>query len=679
MGNSKNRIGWGMLAASILAVPASAVDAPRPGVDWPQFRGIDASGVTEGSPLPTTWNVETNENILWKTPIPGMGHASPIVWGDRVYVVTAVSSKGDNSLKVGLYGDIVPVEDVSVHKWFLYALDKKTGRIVWEQLIHEGVPSIKRHTKATQANSTPATDGRHIVAFYGSEGLCCYDMDGKLLWKKVIGNLDAGYYMMPQAQWGFGSSPIIHEGRAIVQCDVQKLSFLAAFDVTTGEEVWRTPREDVPTWSTPALWKTADRTQIVLNGYKRMGGYDAKTGAELWRMSGLGDIPVPTPLVTPDHVYIAHAHGMAAPIFAIKPTATGDISLPKDAKSSDHVAWSDFRCGVYMQTPLIYGNELYCCRDNGSINCYNPKTGEMLYQKRLGTGSTGFTASAVAGDGKVYFTSETGDIHVVKAGATFELLSKNPMGEVCMATPAISEGLLYFRTQGHLVAVGGKPASGSSSAATAPPVTGDGEKPGSAGDKPAQIEASPRVAFEIGRDGDAWGTIVFELDPQKAPITAANFLRYVDEGYFDGTILQRVLVGDGARIQIFQGGGYTALGQTTPKPGQRAPIKLETRNGLSNVRGTIAMARDSDPDTATSEFFVNLADNTKLDYTSDEKPGYAVFGHLVEGWDVVEKIKSVETETNPDPVLKGEKSQPLKPPVLIRARRQGGTSENQPK
>lgn len=180
--------------------------------------------------------------------------------------------------------------------------------------------------------------------------------------------------------------------------------------------------------------------------------------------------------------------------------------------------------------------------------------------------------------------------------------------------------------------------------------------------------ASTRVAFDIGRDGKLWGTITFELDDEHAPITTRNFLRYVDEGYFDGTVIHRVLVGEGARIQIFQGGGYTGLGQPS-KPGQHEPIKLETNVGLSNVRGTIAMARDTAPDTATSEFFVNLADDTKLDYTSPEKPGYAVFGSVVDGWDTVDKIKAVETETNPDPELKGEKSQPLHPPVLLRARR----------
>ncbi|GMU37169.1 MAG: peptidylprolyl isomerase [Phycisphaerae bacterium] len=178
----------------------------------------------------------------------------------------------------------------------------------------------------------------------------------------------------------------------------------------------------------------------------------------------------------------------------------------------------------------------------------------------------------------------------------------------------------------------------------------------------------PRVVFDVGRDGEDWGSILFELAPKEAPETVANFLRYVDDGYYDGTIIHRVLIGEHQRIQIFQGGGYTAL-RSDAKPGQRAPIPLETRRGLSNVRGTIAMARDAAPDTATSEYFVNLGDNTRLDYQNEEKPGYAVFGRIVSGWEVVARIMQVQTEENPDPVLKGEVSTPLKPPVVLRARR----------
>lgn len=302
-----------------------------------------------------------------------------------------------------------------------------------------------------------ATDGKYVVAFFGSEGLYCYDMKGSLKWKHDFGVLDAGYYMVPSAQWGFASSPVIHNGRVIVQCDVQQKPFLASLDVATGKEIWRTPRTDVPTWGSPTVIEIAGRPQIIVNGWKHIGGYDFSTGKEIWRLTGGGDIPVPTPVYGKGLLFITNAHGSMAPIYAIKAdVAGGDISLKPKETSNASIAWFTPRDGAYMQTPIVYGDYLYICRDNGVVGCYEAKTGKRLYNERLGTGRNGFTASSVAGDGKLYFTSEDGDIYVVQAGAEFKLLSVNPMDEVCMATPAISSGVLFYRTQGHLVAIGKK-------------------------------------------------------------------------------------------------------------------------------------------------------------------------------------------------------------------------------
>lgn len=425
-------------------------------VHWPSFRGPNASGIAEGFPTPTNWNVEEKKNVLWKTELPGLSHGSPVLWGNRAFVTTAISGSGKNDLKVGLYGNIDPVLDNSEHQWKVYCLDKKTGKIVWERLAHKGVPKVKRHTKATHANTTLATDGKHVVAFFGSEGLYCYDMNGKLLWQKDLGLLDSGFYMVATAQWGFASSPLLYQDRVIVQCDVQKNSFLAAFRLKDGSEIWRTPRADVPTWSTPTLCNEGGRTQVVVNGWKHIGGYDVATGKELWKLEGGGDIPVPTPVVGKGLIFITNAHGRMAPIYAIRPTATGTLEMPQDGTGNLHVAWAYGREGGYMQTPLVYGDYLYICRDNGVLSCYEAETGKRIYTERLGTGRTGFTASSIAGDGKLYFTSEEGDIYVVKAGPTFTLLGTNPMGEVCMATPALSEGILYYRTQGHVVAIAEK-------------------------------------------------------------------------------------------------------------------------------------------------------------------------------------------------------------------------------
>jgi outer membrane protein assembly factor BamB len=443
------------LGAFLESAPLAAGDAPRPGVDWPSFRGIAARGVGEGA-APTRWNVETGENLRWKTAIPGLGHSSPVVWGDLVCVTTAVGTRSMDDLRVGLYGDIAPVDEAAVHAWKVYCLDKRSGAIRWERTAHSGVPGVKRHPKSTHANSTLATDGRRVVALFGSEGLYVFDLEGTLLWKKDLGPLDSGFFRVPGAQWGFGSSPVIHEGKVVVQADVQKGSFLAAFDATSGKEVWRTPRSDVPTWSTPTVHAGPSGAQVVVNGWKEIGGYDAASGKRVWWMSGGGDIPVPTPVAARGLVFVTGAHGPVAPIYAVREGARGDVSLPAGQVSSDHVAWSQLRDGAYMQTPLVYGELLYNCRDNGVLSVYEADTGRRLYQERLGDGRTGFTASPVAAGGKVYFTSEEGEVHVLKAGPGFELLARNPLGELSLSTPALSEGLLFFRTRGHVIAIGDK-------------------------------------------------------------------------------------------------------------------------------------------------------------------------------------------------------------------------------
>jgi outer membrane protein assembly factor BamB len=414
--------------------------------DWPQFRGHRASGVADGHRLPVEWDVESGTNIRWQTEIPGMGHASPIVCQRRVYIVSASGGASEDSLRVGLYGDIDSVQDDSSYAWTLYCLSASSGRICWKRTICEGRPQIKRHTKATHANSTPATDGRHLFVQLGSEGLYCYDLCGRLLWKKNPGKLDSGYYKVPAAQWGFGSSPITFRNLVIVQCDVQKNSFLAAYNVDSGREVWRVSRDEVPTWSTPTIHDNGTQAVLIANGYRHAGGYDPMTGQELWRLTGGGDIPVPTPIVAHGLIFLSSAHGAKKRLGAIRTSARGELEPDSSKDTEDNrIAWYEPRDATYMQTPIVYGDYLYACRDNGVLSCYNARTGERLYRQRLGNGGTGFTASPIAGDGKLYFTSETGDVFVVQSGPEFKLLSQNSMGEVCMATPAISNGMLVVR------------------------------------------------------------------------------------------------------------------------------------------------------------------------------------------------------------------------------------------
>ncbi len=440
------------VALALSSPVSSSPPGPRPGVDWPSFRGIQASGVADGYPSAVRWNVPAGENVRWKAAIPGLGHSSPIVWGDQICVTTAVSDDGRDTLRVGLYGEVDSLEELPRQKWMVWCLDKRTGAVRWTHTAHEGVPKTKRHPKGTFANATLATDGRHVVAMFGSEGLFAYDMAGRLLWKVDLGVLDAGFFQDPTAQFGTASSPVVHDGVVVVQADVQKGGFLAAFDVRDGRELWRTPREDVPTWCTPTVHVVAGRPQVLVNGWKHAGAYDLRSGREIWRLSRGGNTPVPTPIVGHGLVFLTSAQLPLSPIYGVHERASGDITPEDDRRASAHIAWSHQRDGSYMQTPILYGDLLYVGRIIGVVNAFRATTGERVYRARLGVGR-GFTASAVAADGKLYYTSEDGEAFVVRAGPTFELLAENPLGEIAMATPAVSEGVLYYRTRHHLVAI----------------------------------------------------------------------------------------------------------------------------------------------------------------------------------------------------------------------------------
>ncbi len=428
---------------------------PVGAADWPQYRGPNASGVDDSRPASVAWNLDTGENVRWRTPIPGLGHASPIVWGDRIYIATAVSP-GRAELKVGLYGDIEPLTENEPHQWRLLALDRGTGDIVWNSLAHEGVPRSKRHPKASPCNSTPATDGRHIVALMGSEGLFCFRTNGTLAWKKDLGPMDSGYFAVPSAQWGFASSPVLHEGRVLVVCDVQTNAFVAAYDLNDGRELWRTVRNDVPTWGTPAVIAGADRTQVAINGWRETAGYDFFTGRRLWNLSGGGDIPVPTPILADDRIIFTSAHGKQRPMRAIRTDASGDITPSEPGATNAAIAWVHPRQGNYMQTPIRVRDLLWGCADTGVVTCFEVRTGTIRYSERLASGQ-GYTASPVSDGRHLYFTSETGNVFVVPATAEFSVVRFNPLGETCLATPALSDGTLYFRTRTQLVAIGSGP------------------------------------------------------------------------------------------------------------------------------------------------------------------------------------------------------------------------------
>ncbi|MBL6964813.1 MAG: PQQ-binding-like beta-propeller repeat protein [Bacteroidetes bacterium] len=420
---------------------------------WPQFRGPYACGIIDSVNLPDKWDINTGENIRWKIEIPGLGHSSPVIWDDKLFITTAISGKGTDSLKVGLYGDIESYDDETIHEFRVICVEKKSGKIVWNKLAHKGVPRTKRHPKASHANATPATNGKYVVAFFGSEGLFCYDFDGELIWKKDFGKLNSAYFRAPDAEWGFASSPIVHENSVIIQCDFLGDSFIASFDIETGAEKWRIPRHDVPTWSTPNYYNKGNVKQIVVNGYKHIGGYDFTTGNEIWKLSGGGDIPVPTPVFAHGLIYIHSAHGKSSPIYAIKPDAKGDISLDSDSTSNEYIVWSIKKGAAYNPTNIIYGKYLYNMKMYGKLSCFDAQTGKLIYQENI-PDARGITASAIASNGKIYYCTEQGEVLIIKAGNEFKLIAKNPLDDVIMATPALSDNMLFFRTQNQLIAVG---------------------------------------------------------------------------------------------------------------------------------------------------------------------------------------------------------------------------------
>jgi outer membrane protein assembly factor BamB len=423
---------------------------------WPSFRGRDASGVADGQRLPDTWDGATGKNVLWRTPIPGLAHSSPIVWGDTIFVTSAISSRTDATFKPGLYGDGDASEDRSIHKWVLYAIDKRTGRIRWERIAREGAPRNKRHIKSTYASATPVTDGRIVVAWFGSEGIHAFDVNGAPLWQVDLGRVDMGAYDIPTYEWGPASSPIIWNGLLILQCDTQTDSFVLALKLETGEVVWKTSRDELSSWGTPTVAATMTGPELVTNASNFIRGYDARTGRELWRLGGSSKITAPTPIFAEDLIVVASGRAPERPIFVVKPGARGDLTLARDQTASDSIAWSRTGRGSYMPTPLAYRGLLYVLANNGVFDAYDLKSGKEIYRQRLPLVGSGFSASPVAADGKIYLSNEDGDMLVVRAGSTFELVATNSIGELLMATPALSEGVMYVRGASSLFAVGAK-------------------------------------------------------------------------------------------------------------------------------------------------------------------------------------------------------------------------------
>ena len=441
-------LGLVQIALFLGALAAQSADG-----NWPQYRGPQSSGVSNQHRLPTEWAIASSKNIKWKIATEGLGHSSPVIWGDKLFLTAAVRASGEDLVpRLGIYGAGDEVSDSEPRVWKVYCFDKHSGKLLWERPVHRGVPQTPHHVKASHANSTVSVNANRLVAFFGSEGLYCLDHDGNVLWEKQFGRINAGPFNDPDLSWGVASSPVIHQNKVAVLVDHLGQSFLTVLNLTDGSSLWRKDREEDTTWGAPLIVTAGGRTQIVVNGFKHAGAYDFETGEELWRVKGGGDIPTPTPIFGQGMFFFTNYHGGMSPVYAISAEfrSTGKIT----PESEEGVAWISRRTGSYMQTPLLLDGLLYVSRWRGVLVCLRPETGETVYQKRLGAGA--FTSSPVGGNGKLYVASEEGEVYVVAAGEEFQILAENSLGEPTLASPAISQGVIYYRTSKSLIAIEGR-------------------------------------------------------------------------------------------------------------------------------------------------------------------------------------------------------------------------------
>lgn len=427
-------------ASAVIALTATAG-----ATNWPGWRGPSGQGISTEKNLPAEWS--PTKNVKWKTAIAGRGHSSPIVWGNRIFLTTAIEgpvvpgAKAVEHIDEGkpyLHPDSVGAD--RKHTFKVIALDRDSGKVVWEQTAFEGTPYDNRHRKASFASSTPVTDGRNVYAFFGTEGLFAYDFAGKLIWKAQVGKL--GTFGM-----GVGTSPILAGNFLIMQCDEEggDGSFMVAIDKQTGKEVWRTPRKVQASWATPILIKAANREELITAGNEFVVAYDPMTGKELWRHKGVASNAIPSPVANSEMVFISA--GFPTKIaMAIKLGGSGDLA--------ESVVWKYEKGTAYVPSPILLGDYLYLTTDRGILTCIEAKTGVVTYEGGRVPIPATFTASPVAFDDKILLTSEDGDTFVVKAGPKHEILATNSVGEPVFASPAVADGKIYIRSETSLFAIG---------------------------------------------------------------------------------------------------------------------------------------------------------------------------------------------------------------------------------
>ncbi|MGI8784095.1 MAG: PQQ-binding-like beta-propeller repeat protein [Acidobacteriota bacterium] len=429
-----------------LAIMTAAGTALAGPADWPQWRGPASQGISQETKLPAEWSA--TKNIAWKTPLPGRGHSSPIVWGKKLFLTTSIE------------GDVVPgaaaVKHVFYDKEFLHpdstgatrhqtlkvlCLDAETGKVLWDKTAFEGTVYDNRHKKNTYASPTPVTDGRRVFAFFESEGLYCYDFDGKLLWKKSLGG-------MGKAGMGPGTSPVLYRDLVILQCDLGMGdgSFIAAVEKKNGKEAWRTPRKVQSSWTTPIVVEGSSRDELITSGNEFIIAYDPASGKELWRSKGVGSNAIPTPVAGHDLVILSAGYPVKR-VIAVRLGGAGDLT------GTAKIAWTYDKGTAYVPSPILYGDYLYLTTDTGILTCLDARTGAVRYEGGRVPVPATFTASPVAFGGKILLTSEDGDTFVVQAGPQHSVIATNTVGEPVYASPAIAGGKIFIRGEKNLYCI----------------------------------------------------------------------------------------------------------------------------------------------------------------------------------------------------------------------------------
>jgi outer membrane protein assembly factor BamB len=432
MGTAMRLITIALVLVGFLGSSASGGDT----LHWPQYRGAQVDGLAQGATLPDTWSA--TENVVWKINVPGWGWSSPIVWGDRIYVTSAVGEQPLSKPKVGGYPG-GHLQQTDVHRWMIYCLDFNTGKVMWEREAHRGVPPQLRHPRNSYASETPVTDGERVYAYFANVGLFCYDLSGEKLWEQHW----PAYPM--RDGWGTATSPVLHGDRIFIQNDNDQESFLLALEKRTGKQLWRVARQDKSTWSTPYVWEHELRTELVTIGSNKIRSYDLD-GKLLWELSGTSGLVSLTPVAKHGLLYVGAGYHYG-PLYAIRPGALGDITLGNDESSNKWIAWSQPRGSSIHPCYLISGDRLFVLFDAGLFACSSALTGEEVFpRKRLNTGGGRFYASPWAYNGKIFLLNEDGTTWVVEDGPEFKVIRKNSLNDLTWATPAIARGSLFIRT-----------------------------------------------------------------------------------------------------------------------------------------------------------------------------------------------------------------------------------------